>query len=105
MIIVRLLLPEPCWLAFGTTNFTRDLGADIVMESITLRRKSRITHLESIGARNELSSLWVGRRPMGTQNPGRWVKTCKGLISTTTARIEKELAAIHGTLPPHHSIS
>jgi len=23
-------------LAFGTTNFTRDLGADIVMESITL---------------------------------------------------------------------
>jgi hypothetical protein len=29
-----------------------------------LRRKSRITHLESVGARTGLSSPWVGRRPM-----------------------------------------
>src|SRR5262249_6403063 len=36
---------------------------------ITLRRKSWINHLESVGARVGLSSLWVGRRPMGTQNP------------------------------------
>ena len=36
MIIVRLLSPEPVgWLS--TTNFTRGVGADIVMESITLR--------------------------------------------------------------------
>jgi hypothetical protein len=41
----------------------------MLLQAITLRRKSRITHLESIGARNELSSLWVGRRHMGTHNP------------------------------------
>src|ERR1035438_4203496 len=45
------------------------LWSTVESRAFRLRRKSRITGLESIGARNGLSSLWVGRRPMGTQNP------------------------------------
>jgi len=37
---------------------------------LALRRKSRVTRLESMSLRNALSSPWVGRRPMGTQNSG-----------------------------------
>jgi hypothetical protein len=36
MIIVRLLLPS-LLVGFATTNFTSGAGADIVMESITLK--------------------------------------------------------------------
>jgi hypothetical protein len=35
--------------------------------AIALRRKSRVTHLESIGVRNGFSSPWVGRRPWITR--------------------------------------
>src|SRR5215469_17640568 len=35
-------------------------------EPVTLPRKSRITHLESVDARVGLSCLRVGRRPIGT---------------------------------------
>jgi hypothetical protein len=40
-------------------------------QAISLRRKSRVTHLESKKVRNALSSLWVGRRPMSNSEPGR----------------------------------
>jgi len=49
----------------GQRAFVRSLRKVV----ITLRRKSQITHLESVGVTAGLSSLWVGHRPMGTQNP------------------------------------
>src|ERR1700680_1468215 len=39
-----------------------------VIRPIALRRKSRLTCLESMNLGNGLSSLWVGHWPMGTQN-------------------------------------
>ena len=38
-------------------------------QAITLRRKSGITRLESLDLINALSSLWVGRRPVGNSKP------------------------------------
>ena len=41
MIIVRLLSTRAFMVGFGTTKFTRGMGAGIVMESITLTVHSR----------------------------------------------------------------
>src|SRR5262249_40441393 len=47
-----------------TTGRLKLLRLFSTLLAITLRRKSRITHLESVGARAGLSCPWVGHRPM-----------------------------------------
>jgi hypothetical protein len=48
----------------------RDFGQKVV--AISLRRKSRVTRLDSMSLRNVLSSPWVGRRPMANSEPREW---------------------------------
>ena len=55
-------------IAAGLEFHSRKRGLIDEISAITVRRKSRITHLESVDARVGLSCLWVGRRPIGTHN-------------------------------------
>jgi hypothetical protein len=80
-----------------------------------LRRKSRVTRLESINLSNALSSAWVGRRPMSNSEPrwGRVVsaiailrqlpvvqlsqakKQAAGVVSELATILELECASLH----------
>jgi hypothetical protein len=54
--------------------------------AVTLRRTSRVTHLESTGVINALSYPWVGRRPMGNSKP---INERYGLVTTVDFRLAR----------------
>ena len=63
--------------------------ARVEIKVITLRRKSLHNPFGiSRAVRSALSSLWVGRRPIGTHNPGLGRSWCNDSITMSAPRPE-----------------